>query len=103
VSPWATTTTGFDRCGWELPSGSERRPCARRPLAGQDAGLRGVDVDASGKVFAVTKEHERPQRRIVLVLVEGSRHSQTRRRIDPVLDERAVEPDQHDVSRGARP
>ena len=49
----------------------ERRRRARRALSGDDARLRRVDVDAAGEVFAVTEQHERTQRRVVLELVEG--------------------------------
>ena len=76
----------------------ERRRRARRALPGKDARLRRVDIDAAREVLAMAEQHERAQRRVVLVSVEGLRQPHPRRRIDPVLDERTVEADEHDVA-----
>ena len=81
-----------------IPQRIERRRRARRALAGDDGRLRRVDVDAAREVLAMTEQDERAKRRVVLVLVEGFRQPCPRRRIEPVLDERAVETDEHDVA-----
>jgi hypothetical protein len=75
----------------------DRFRSAQRPPAGNDSRLRRVDIDAARKVLAVTEQHERAQRWIVLVLVEGFREPYASRRIEAVLDERPVETDQREL------
>jgi len=70
----------------------------QRPPSGDDCRLRRVDVDAAGKIVAVSEQHRRAQRRIVLVLVERLREPDAGRRIEAILDERPVEADEHDVA-----
>jgi hypothetical protein len=65
------------------------------PLPRRDGGLRRVHVDAAREIFAMSEQHHRAQRRIVvLVKVSAMR---TRVSGSTVLDERAVEPDERDL------
>jgi hypothetical protein len=81
-----------------LPSTSSVGAVLVARCPGDDARLRRVDVDAAREVLAMTEQDERAQRRVVLVLVEGFRKPRPRGRVDPVLDERAVETDEDDVA-----
>src|SRR5213079_2536163 len=67
---------------------------ARRPPAGGGRRLERVDIDATRELLAVAEEHGGAQRRIVLVAVEDVAEARARRRIDAVLDGRAVEADE---------
>jgi hypothetical protein len=50
-----------------VAEGIERRHGARRTLAGDQAGLRRVDVDAAGEILAVAEQDERAQREVVRI------------------------------------
>src|SRR5207249_11921390 len=69
----------------------ERRRGARLALARNDSRLRGVNVNTAREILAVAEQHERTERRVVLVLIVSRGQPQPRRRIDPALNERAVE------------
>ena len=83
--------------GVDLPSGSTTA-ARQRALARDDGGLRRVDVDAAREMLAVTEQHQRAQRGVVFVLVEGFGQPQARRRVEPVLDEGPVEADERDLT-----
>jgi hypothetical protein len=60
--------------------------------------LVSVDIDTSGEAFAVAEQNRCTQRGISIVLVVGSRQALCRLRVQPIVDARPVDADQHDVA-----
>ena len=83
--PGALTT---DLSGAFLRAGSARR---------HDCGKR-INVDASGKIVTVPKQDGSPQRRVMIILVIRHGEAGVGFRIDTVVDVRAIDADQNNLS-----
>src|SRR5258708_2448962 len=59
--------------------------------------LKGIDVNASGKVIPMSEQHGRAQRRIMVVLIVGLGQSVVSLGIDPIVDVWAIDADQDDL------